>query len=81
MSKRDRSNKAVFQAIQVLSRQFKRFTILDIARVSTYSPSVVIRAIRDLEASEHVLVDRSAREHNRTAILTYTILKEMDNTQ
>ena len=77
MTASERSNRAVFNAIVKLSRQFLRFGIRDIASVSTYSQPTVIRAIKALEEAGYIHVDRSEHAKDPTAPHAYTIMREM----
>lgn len=76
MSPKHRANRAIYDAIRVLSVQVKQISTADIARVSTYSQPTVIRAIQELERAGLIAVERKIglRSH-------YTIVKEMDNAQ
>jgi len=78
MTASERSSRAVFAAIKKLSQGFQRFTIRDIARVSTYSQPTVIRAIKALEQAGYISVDRSEHAKNPTSPHKYTIQRELE---
>ena len=74
-----RSSRTILDAIARLNQQLVRFSMRDIARVSTYSVPTVLDAIARLEASGHIAVDRSERARRRTQPYRYTVLREMDD--
>jgi len=78
MTASERSRRAVLNAIARLSQQFQHFGVREIARVSTYSPPTVLKAISDLERDGYIEVDRSNHEQNPAQPYSYTILREME---